>query len=409
MLTEKGDKMTEEIEEEDTLTCNGCGESVDYGDEFVYNGEDYCDNCVTTCDSWRCRVVMLVEDATEAYDGNFYCESCSAECEFCQHRHHADNLYPVGGNSACEDCVRYCDSCCEYYPQDETRYSDSHDAWYCDDCYPPERLGVRPYGHTRAHSYLRTKEEMKTLSSDERWYIGIEHEITAPDDCDAEHVYKWAEQHLGSTDYIECKEDSSVEGFEIVTQPMTPAFFEQVDWDSYMRMLDRHYPIRGEEPEEHGIHVHVGRKALNHDDINVAAYSYLLSQGNHLERIARREPYHYCEKVTRPVSTAVVAKHQRQGTDNPQFQRLRYENGVYPGRNAINLTNGTTIEIRAFRSTRKAQDLRDAVRVTYLGAEYIRSLRNDNAHPNGKTLHWSEFARWVGQHHPEAFRSIAGL
>jgi hypothetical protein len=108
-------------------------------------------------------------------------------------------------------------------------------------------------------------------------------------------------------------------------------------------------------------------------------------------------------RVDKPVSSAVV-----QVKSGRQAMRLR-GSGVSYGRSAINLTNGRTVELRAFRSTRKPQELADAIRMTYVAAEYVRYLRAAHRYIDPKMLVWGEFTRWVAFNHPKAFASLAGI
>lgn len=360
---------------------------TDFGELIEEEEEDTdaeCPHCYSTVDRDTIR------------DDN--CDECERTCENCGYEgssYSGDWEYITYNGYVCSECVRYCEECGNHYAGE-------------DECCPRSAYdrGIHDYGHlTDPHLWLGGPLPRNEAGKQIGFYTGVEVEVTAPDDADAEPVYVWAAKHLGSRDAIQCKEDGSVNGFEIVTMPMTPEFFESVNWESFMDMLNREYPLHGDEPYRHGIHVHIGRVAFKRDDVAIAAYCYLLSQGEHLERIARRAPYSYCEKVARPVSVSIV----RNQPNSRQAQKLANQ-GVYGVReSAINLKPLNTIEIRAFKSTRKADELRNAVRVTYVAAEYIRSLRVGKAAISPKALHWSEFARWTAAHHPEAFASIAGI
>lgn len=329
--------------------------------------------------------------------GHTGCTSCVSECDQCGEANlpHYLHSYQDSGRAICSNCVDYCDEC-------EQRY-DPHQG-----CHGFHR-GVRSYGHTSATMWLGGPVPRNADNTRNGYYLGIELEISADDDESAMPIYEWAEANLGSRDAIVCKEDGSVEGFEIVTQPMTPQFFESVNWESFMDLINDNHPISSyygeDEPSEHGLHVHIGRTAFNNDDVAIAAYSYLMAQGDHMERIGRREAYHYCEKVTYPVSQAISAMGERKQTAQVTKVQCR---GIWAARNAINLQNSNTIEIRAFRSTRSANELRNAVRLTYIAAEYIRYLRVNREAVSPKSLHWGAFCAWVSDHYPEALASISG-
>lgn len=361
------------------------------------------------------------------------CPDCGGVCNECDNARPSDTLSLVGGEEVCEACSSVCRNCSERVLNDDLRFLDYEDMHVCDECavrcddcdnyYLDGNMcsscgtsvrNLNGYGSTEPFMWLGGPLP-KVDGHQDGYYLGFELEIFA-ETGDANVVNRWAAEHLTSHEAVECKKDSTVEGFEIATQPMTPQFFEGVDWESFFVMLEDNFPLRGEEEStEHGLHVHIGRTAFERDDFSFAAFAYLLGQGNHLERIARRQPTSYCRKVDKPVSAAIMRlndespyREGRRPAHAVQAQRARSK-GVYPQRDAINMTRSTTVEIRAFRSTRSADDLRAAVRVVYLAADYIRDLRRGNALVSPRALHWSEFSRWVGVHHPEAFASVAGI
>lgn len=377
--------MTEVMDEEDVeVFCPNCGATVDDGEDGLTNvGFDHTG-----------------------------CPDCAHSCDNCGNTRWTEDMQWIRANLLCEECYRYCDGCGDYFNEADT----CEDGWgsvFCESCHAEndDSYGdgtIRSYGHTEAIEWYKTDED-RAKPREERYYLGVELEI-GTGNLTAAPIMDWAARHFGSAEAIIGKEDSSVDGFEICTQPMTPAYFEQTNWEDFFQMLNRNYPLEGEESTGHGLHVHIGRVAFRslkgekNDDWMVAAYAYLLSQSDHLERIARRQPTGYCNKVHKPVSVSLVAS----GKQNKQVERLRTM-GLYPGRDAINLGNPATIEIRAFRSTRSAREFRDAVRVVYTAAEYVRSLRASKTGMSGNALHWSEFARWVGINYPEAFPNISGL
>lgn len=335
------------------------------------------------------------------------CSACTQTCVGCGHVHIAQYgmIYSINDEMHCSDCAERCDDCDTYFIDDDDEGCpnwENHEM----------PRGVHGYQHTPASMWLggpvpKREDGKIDTSQPGAYYVGIELEISASYEQSAMPIYDWAEEHLGHRDAIVCKEDSSVRGFEIVTQPMTPQLFESVNWESFMDLINTNHPLsRDDEPTEHGLHVHIGRIAFDRDDVAQAAYSYLLSQGDHLERIGRRAAYHYCAKVRHPVSAHISTMGRRKTTKQTRKVERR---GIMAGRDAVNLQNDATIEVRAFRSTRNADYLRNAVRLTYIAAEYIRYLRVNKEAVSPKSLHWDRFAAWVGEHYPEAHASIAGV
>ena len=389
---------------EQPFTCAECD-----GEDIVRNsltvgtsGDIVCTSCARPCSACSSPVLRDEMNTISRSWGatQYLCDSCTYECYECGDQNARNDMYSIGGDYYCAGCSNNCEYCGDRYVSECEN----------EDCTQRVR-GLSSYGKTHANRWLGGPVRRSAVEKDKGYYLGFELEITA-NTGNVQPVYDWAEAHLGYVDAVDCKEDSSVEGFEIATQPMTPAFFESVNWESFFDMLNEEFPMssrsRGVEPVDHGLHVHIGRVAFDKDDIAMAAFCYLIGQGDHLVRVARREPTTYCKKVDKPVSSAIKSEYQRMGTHRMQANKP-VTRGLYLGRDAINLSNSSTIEIRAFRSTRKADDLRDAMRLVYVAAEYIRSLRAGKGSVSPKALHWTSFAAWVGVNHPDAFASIAGI
>lgn len=388
----------------------------------------YCVECRTLC-----------PDCHEEFDHNRVrnCQSCYESCPRCSRARRSTRFveHEEYGRvcDRCNDGAHRCHQCNEWGHIDQGEINQAYDdgLWYhtdhmemCDDCgvYVIDMdahdeactggrngyRGVRGYGHTHPEMWLGGPLPRNERGQQIGYYLGFELEISADRSDNARKIKRWSEENLG-VNIFDCKSDSSVAGFEIATQPMTPEYFEKIPWESFFEMLNANFSRHSgwsdgyDEPDSHGLHVHIGRVAFR-NDVNIAAYSYLLAQGGHLERIGRRQATGYCPKVEKPVSAAIAVS---QGNSK---QKAKIQGtGYYSGRNAINLSNSSTIEIRAGKSTRSAQNLRNTIRVVYVAAEYIRYLMAQGDKPRPKALHWSEFARWTSENYPFAFASIANL
>lgn len=329
-----------------------------------------------------------------------YCGNCSHECAECHQRRFYADIASTHSGYLCRDCRVSCEDCGNYMSRN------GEDCGYC-----AHRVrGLNGYGKTYPEVWLGGPLPKNKKGVEKGYYLGFELEVTASKGH-VKVLNEWAEEGLGNRHALESKEDSSVQGFEIVTQPMTPQFFEQVDWEGFFKVLNNSFPLpnrKRTEPVSHGLHVHIGKVAFANDDIAMAAFCYLIGQSSHLERIARRKATTYCTKVNKPVSATIAHVNYNTGRYQNQASRAAAK-GIRAERSAINLLNSNTIEIRAFRSTRKASDLRDAVRLVYVAAEYIRHLRFVERNMPPKSLHWTEFTKWVAGNFPEAFESISGM
>lgn len=396
-LAQIAEQAAEQARLDEVIQCTNCDLDHQRRDMLTVDGGEFCHDCAATCS--RCDRAQRRTELRSMVSGSWgnrtlLCSACIEGCEECEEEYGRADMIRVNGSMYCNDCVNYCDDCDRYYVGDCTR---------CEG-----RLrGLGSYGKTYANRWLGGPVPKDKKGFDTGYYIGFELEISASSG-NAQVVNDWAAEHLEYRDSVDCKEDSSVDGFEIATQPMTPEYFEKVNWESFFDLLNAKFPIDDDEPREHGLHVHIGRAAFARDDIAMAAFCYLIGQGDHLVRIGRRQPTSYCKKVDKPVSATIKRANSETGRHQAQASK-RSMRDIYPDRDAINLMNGSTIEIRAFRSTRLADDLRDAVRLVYVAAEYVRHLRSLGGYVSPRALHWEMFAKWVGTNHPEAFASIAGI
>lgn len=397
------------MSDDEVTLCALCDGDIPDGEPIrIVGSQAACTGCSYQCHD--CRTIGARDDST-LYGLYRYCSDCMGFCMGCATNRPNEYLMYVdwADEHLCEECWSYCEEC------DGSRPSSNLYDGVCSECRSSEReRDIEGYHHTNPSMWLGGP-----VKNQGGYYLGIELEISS-DRMVGTPVLDWAEQNLGTRGALHCKSDSSVSGFEIVTEPMTPDYFEAVDWDGFMAMLNDAYPLNSrnnEEPTEHGLHVHIGKQAFAVrkvsngrarwvvDQPSVAAFSYLLATGNHLERIGRRAPYHYCRKVDKPVSVTVV---QNNGYGR-QAQRINSgRDRVYADRAAINLLNSSTVEIRAFKSTRSADELRDAVRLVYVAAEYVRFLRSQPGGFGSTKLRWDEFAAWVQVTYPYAYPSISG-
>jgi hypothetical protein len=403
--------------------CEGCGGKVKRTEAFDYRQYRYCADCLKECRHCHEKKPISGRYSPSMYRTNnkWECDECTTICTHCRTRvrtsitmrnpHRPERRY-------CEDCRRECrdPNCSEQAFGGDV---------FCMDCREDSSEGLGRYRHTHPAMWLGGP-----VRSAGGYYIGFEHEISASGSYRLKPLRKWATEHLGHRAALDPKPDSSVAGFEIATQPMTPAFFEEVDWESYMEMLEQEYPTGGRgEPVGHGLHVHIGRQAFRTEKViktdslgrplkkpkkvlvtdsgMLAAFTYLLSRGHsHLERIGRRAGSSWALQMDKPVKAALL--HPTSESRGKQVDKLRLSGErVNIPRGAVNLTNSNTIEIRAARSTRSADELKAAVRVVYLAAEYVRHLRKQGS-IRPTEVNWAAFSAWVGEVFPEAYASISG-
>ena len=217
---------------ENIRQCNDCGEYHDKDDMTFINGEWYCDDCVSEhwvqchdCGTWMRR---------ESYDAQYsdiedewYCESCYDE----RFTH-------------CSDCE------CEIY-RDDAYYTDYDDGPYCSDCYYDNHYDDSDVIYDY-HEYDGGWDTMYAPSEDQHDYkltFGFEIEVGG------RKRYADGLQDIMQDTAILAK-DSTVDGFEIITMPMTRQYFEECFRSrmqkGFQYLIDHDFKGHG----EGGIHIH---------------------------------------------------------------------------------------------------------------------------------------------------------
>lgn len=273
----------------------------------------------------------------------------------------------------------YCDMCGEY----DCEMSEAEHV-YCDTC--------DTYNCGRSHaihdySFKPSPRWLGGIPDVTPYYLGFELEVTSYNENeDALRIKEWADANIGR-DSLYMKHDGSVEGFEIVSHPMTPQFFESIDWRGFMAQVRAN--DSGEstyEPHGHGLHVHVSRTAFP-NNLTLARWLYMWNcQRNRREAISlcRRESSEWAGFKPEDVKQLAMLNKQGRITENRMLcpcgcgEPLRTANRFYPNfqrYSLINLTNRETVEFRGFRSTRRADHFKKSIRSIYRSVDYVRSMQ----------------------------------
>lgn len=368
-----------------SFVCGHCSYNIQYASVVeTVDGNEGCTLCIQECHS--CGNAHYTN--TMVYiDGDFYCSDCPQLCFECGGRLGEVNYRRYNGKHYCSLCVAYCADC-----------GDSYFVSDGPECNCSDLVQIEGYNHTTPSMWLGGPLPRNHKGKLDGYYLGIELEVTAHD-TDFSNTVEWCESYIGAG-ALHIKEDCSVEGYELVFEPMTPQFFEAVNWRGFFLALDRDQYVRGDtEPEEHGLHVHVGRVAFRGRTSRLAAFSGIMGatgpDGTHMERVGRRDATSYCEVVPNPIQSAIVSK------DTYSAQSVRIQRKGAPispyGRNAINFNRSDTVEIRSPKSTRDADEFMETVRTVYLAADYVRSME----FLSPAAISWEAFTLWIQENHAD--------
>lgn len=299
------------------LRCDDCNElfSIRHGYGLIDEYETARGYDVTLCESCRC-------------DNWYWCESCERLIEEC------DAEYIDG-------CV-YCPSCADEHRE--------HDA-------------LQGYHHTRAvsfwfsdgsrkYAYQLNGADLLTL------FMGIELETDYNDD--AFSLSRDLIDAIGD-ERIECKEDGSLhsDGVEIVSQPMQPLYhLNSSMWHDIIDIVRQHGG-KSYDACTCGLHMHISRDYFTSHDAVYRLDRLFHRFRSQMVRFSRRtgDTLNWCriDEADKLASIADVRTRKSVWADGKRYAG-RYE--------AVNDTNGPTVEIRLWRGTLNEQTLRATIEFT---------------------------------------------
>lgn len=327
-------------DEDEVVQCEKCGEclSEDDNDILWINGSPFCDeDCaidsgfVQCCD---CGEWIQEEDAVEYEDTD---RVTCYDCSFCR--------------SYCEGCGR------RFYYDYNVHYCECDDCYYCDDC-DTTPTTLEGYHNSQCEGY-----KIHTLENEEdknpRTY-GEEIEVEKYDSCDYGYAVDKCVCECRNIfgRFIRHEYDGSLNyGFENIFEPSSLAYLEsQKDKIAkYFNILSNE-DFQGEESNNGGLHVHIGRTGFR-DQYRALVNMHLLfnKYWDEIVDFSHREtceinswakPYRDGEKCEWNSELGFEASIEEMVSDS--LGEKRYRLNRY---HAINLTNEDTIEIRIFKST----------------------------------------------------------
>ena len=202
-------------------------------------------------------------------------------------------------------------------------------------------------------------------------FIGVELEVESPR-IDPEELSDKVDALMGST--ATCERDGSLtEGFEIISQPITPAAYcDGFKLDELCRLLDSN-GAKSHDTRTCGLHVHVSRAALGASeqarDMVCAKILVLMDKfTDELTKFARRDW----------VNGRWAPKYRNFNADGEQSTKKLLEK-YKPCKDsgdrykALKLTNEATIEFRIFRGTLNPMALKATVLLCATMVEFCKT------------------------------------
>ena len=326
--------------------CHNCQcvfEDIDDG--TIVDKNFYCDDCYDNifmvCAT--CGNNFEECDLTDI-DGEYYCDNCRDDqffnCPHCGEWHSISNGWNSPDGRYCRHCwgdiFGECGGCGEIYYQDDLRYSEDNDSYYCSGCYEDNNGGIHDHDFKPMPIFKHLPYE-----KNKRMYLGFELEVECKNDepiTSAQCFKDWLNERTDGELYF--KSDGSLEnGYEIVSHPMTLAYIHK---NMHIKKMLKYLSTNAHTSYDTGscgLHIHFNRNYYKDSDIMKLKTFFNLNK-KHIIKFSKRkdtqirqwskieEEYTPYNMLTRSVSISSYGD--------------RYV--------AVNV-NRETIEIRIFRGT----------------------------------------------------------
>ena len=233
--------------------------------------------------------------------------------------------------------------------------------------------------------YKQKNNQLKTTTNPgSGLFVGVELEVESPRE-DPEMISDFVDELMGNT--ATCERDGSLnEGFEIITQPATPAAYcDNFKLEELCRLLDSN-GCKSHDTRTCGLHVHVSRAALGASeqarDMVCAKLLVLMDKfTDELTKFARRDW----------VNGRWAPKYRNFNADGEQSTKKLLEK-YKPCKDsgdrykALNLTNDATIEFRIFKGTLNPL----ALKATVLLCETMVQFCKTHTTPQVQACTWND-------------------
>ena len=390
---------------EDYVICDDCGELVE--EDRTYTTHDnriICENCYESNEYYTCdRCGKVVEDSHIVYiqdTEEYVCDDCADDyyyqCMECGEWYSSEKIITDSeGQHLCEDCYSdsyyTCAECGEFVHQDNAYWDEATDDMYCEYCYGTE-VGSRiinSYHSNDDWTIHYTENERYDYMSD-KLTLGLEIEVAGHTDF-AEGFMEQVDDDL-----IHLERDSSVDGFEIITQPMTRKYATGLFEDKIVKGFEflKEHNFKGHNAG--GVHIHVRlpydnkldfmscllklKKLLYNLSPCMQDLLLLISQRNS-DALKRWSDNKYCRKMT---------------LQNCTIQGSRYE--------LLNIDSRTqTLEFRMFNSNLRTERIMKNIEVVLSLLDYVDTYYTVNMYDKN-LFTWLDYVKRNEEKYPNLVR-----
>lgn len=297
------------------LQCSSCCTSLDAKEALYYRDDAYCSQCFYDAYGYcsRCEDAYHNDDLHTGLDGEALCTHCYNElyfiCDVCHDAARREDVNFVQRQEICNDCYNELYTICDYC-SDPFRREDAYSLYdydyLCEDCYYTlSQRAIKPYSYKPDPQFVvYDKKNGKKMISRRPLllFLGVELEVeNQTKDYDTNVVASDLIESYGLKDFYLKYDGSLVDGFEIVTEPMTLQGHKALKWRDILDFLTSR-GFRSWDSGNCGLHIHVNRsqflsqdhyKGLALYELKIAAL--FLRIGRDLKTWSGRRDFNYCQ------------------------------------------------------------------------------------------------------------------
>jgi len=339
------------------FVCRNCSQPTINDERYVseINGHPYCEDCY--------------------YETHFTCERCSSTHYM---RHACTNNWRDG--MYCQDCNDEIENENDDYDSDYDDYDSHRSAW------------IRSYSVKVSGVFRKWNEELgqATISMRPRReepYLGWELETNMRSGSDWTLRERGAEAlaNAAPSDYLIMKEDGSISGFEIVTQPCDyRTHLEIFPWQM-LRTLANDFGMTSWRGGGAGLHVHISKSSFS--KLHLGAFLQFHDKNTReLIKLAGRESSY--SKFGRTINDW-----------GSQYKQDRVKQALGHEVNgdryvAVNLQNDHTVELRYFRGSLKPETVKGVLEFTHSLWLYTKKTKFTSLDCH-KNILWDAYRGWL--------------
>lgn len=322
----------------------------DLVDEFGWTHDD-CEHC---------GVRFLTDDMSTTWDDGYVCENC--RLDHYSHSEYRDTFIP--SDNAVDALDQRGRPVVIHEDDDAFHWCDERDTYVHDDYEPPAPPSIiREYHYSKPYFVARDD----AWSRQHNRLLGAELEVECYS-CESRVAADRIHQHVnggtfGQSLFFE-RDGSLVNGFEMITQPMSlPALRDVFGFLNRPELVEG---LRSHRTTTCGLHVHVNRSGLS--NLTIARANVFVNDPQNdafITAIARRYNARFCLVSEKNLETGHVSQD-------------RYE--------AINLTGRTTIEFRLFKGSLKYEAVVAAIEFSHALLEFCARNQTGAAALNARAF-----------------------